>query len=68
MRNPKTDKRIFGIVCRLCGDCLYSLYRHDFKICTCGTVGIDGGQEDYIRVLGNPSDMLWIKQKPKKGE
>jgi threonine dehydrogenase-like Zn-dependent dehydrogenase len=66
MKNPKKDNRIFGIVCKKCGDCLYSLYRHDYKLCKCGAVGIDGGQEDYVRVIGSPEDRLWIYKKPDK--
>lgn len=68
MKNPKKDNRLFGIVCKKCGDCLYSMSRWDFKMCKCGAVGIDGGQTHYVRVIGYPSDRLWIRQKPKKGK
>lgn len=34
--------------CLICGDQIYSAFRHDYKICTCGNVIVDGGQ-NYIR-------------------
>ena len=41
--------------CRKCGDEPYSASRHDFQMCKCGAVGVDGGQ-DYLRRIGNPSE------------
>ena len=41
------------IRCRKCGDILQSKYRHDFKMCRCGSCYIDGG-DDYKR---------WFKDK-----
>lgn len=34
--------------CRLCGDVIESKHRHDFVVCKCGSIFIDGGQ-DYCR-------------------
>ncbi len=34
--------------CKICGDIIESLYRHDFKECKCKATFIDGGF-DYIR-------------------
>lgn len=34
--------------CLLCGDVIQSLYRHDFKWCSCKNIFVDGG-EDYFR-------------------
>ena len=43
------------IKCKHCGDVLTSETRNDFKMCSCGKVGIDGG-EDYLRRLGYPEN------------
>lgn len=34
--------------CRLCGDIIQSLHRHDFKWCSCEEIYVDGGLS-YIR-------------------
>lgn len=62
----KTDTRALGIICKNCGEFLISRHRHDFKLCKCGKVGIDGGQSDYIKITGNYSDFLWAKEKTSK--
>lgn len=36
------------IRCKHCGDVIESKYRHDFVVCSCGTVAVDGGK-DYLR-------------------
>ena len=38
-----------------CGDIIESKHVHDFKMCKCGAVGVDGGH-DYLRRLGNLDD------------
>ena len=43
------------IRCKKCGDIIESEYTHDFKMCQCGAVGVDGGH-DYLRRLGNLDD------------
>lgn len=43
------------IRCKKCGDIIESEYTHDFKMCKCGAVGVDGGH-DYLRRLGNLDD------------
>lgn len=48
-------KIIHAIKCNICGDIIYSKYRHDFKWCSCHTVAIDGGS-DYCRVVGELSN------------
>lgn len=45
------------IECVKCGERIYSAYRHDFKVCSCGLVGVDGGLS-YLRRLGNRSDYI----------
>lgn len=40
------------IKCKKCGDIIESTYRHDFKVCKCGAVAVDGGC-DYLRRCGD---------------
>lgn len=51
-----------SIKCNHCGDILISKHRHDFKMCSCGKCYIDGGNDPYIRVGGNPEDYEWINK------
>jgi hypothetical protein len=46
-----------AIQCKKCLDTIESTKVHDFKYCSCGAVGIDGGISDGNRVLGNKSDI-----------
>jgi hypothetical protein len=46
-----------AIKCKKCDDTIESLSRHDFKYCSCGTIGIDGGIEAGNHILGNLDDM-----------
>lgn len=34
--------------CRKCGDKIESKYRHDYVMCRCGAIFVDGGK-DYLR-------------------
>jgi tRNA(Ile2) C34 agmatinyltransferase TiaS len=34
--------------CKLCGDVIESVHRHDFKWCKCGEIAVDGGKS-YIK-------------------
>ena len=43
------------IKCKKCGDIIESKHRHDFKICRCGAVAVDGGH-DYLRRCGELGD------------
>lgn len=43
------------IKCRKCGDIIESINVHDFKLCSCGAVAVDGGCE-YLRRIGNKED------------
>jgi len=45
--------------CRKCGDVIESKYRHDFVMCGCGAIFVDGGN-DYIRRGGYPDDFINI--------
>lgn len=39
---------INAVLCWKCGDFIESAHRHDYKICSCGQVAVDGGH-DYRR-------------------
>jgi len=36
------------IQCKVCGETIESMTTHDYKRCSCGSCGIDGGK-DYLR-------------------
>jgi hypothetical protein len=42
-----------AISCKLCRDTIESKHTHDFKMCSCGTVGIDGGIVSGNRIIGD---------------
>jgi len=46
-----------AIYCKKCTDTIESLFQHDFKYCSCGAVGIDGGILNGNRYIGNIDDM-----------
>jgi hypothetical protein len=37
-----------GLKCPKCEERIFSMYRHDFKACKCGSIFVDGG-DDYFR-------------------
>ena len=41
--------------CRKCGDVIESKSVHDFVMCSCQAIFVDGGH-DYCRCGGNPED------------
>lgn len=41
--------------CKKCGDIIESETRHDFVVCKCGAVAVDGGH-DYLKRVGNRED------------
>ena len=43
------------IKCKVCGDEVFSVSRHNFRTCQCGLVSVDGGQV-YLRRVGSRSD------------
>lgn len=43
------------IKCKHCNDEIISRHRHDFRICKCGKVGVDGGN-DYLKRMGTSKD------------
>jgi hypothetical protein len=46
-----------AIMCRKCQETIESKSLRDFKYCSCGAVGIDGGISAGNRILGNLEDM-----------
>ena len=46
-----------AIHCKRCLETIESTGPRDFKYCSCGAVGIDGGIADGNRILGDPSDI-----------
>lgn len=46
-----------AIYCKKCEDTIDSKHAHDFKMCKCGTIGIDGGIDAGNRIIGNIVDM-----------
>jgi len=46
-----------AIHCKKCLEIIESKYVHDFKQCSCGAVGIDGGLSAGNRILGHLSDI-----------
>lgn len=46
-----------ALYCKNCKDTIESKSQHDFKYCSCGKVGIDGGISAGNRILGHLSDM-----------
>ena len=45
-----------AVMCRLCKETIESLYVHDYKLCACKSVGIDGGIKDG-RLIGSLEHM-----------
>jgi len=46
-----------AIYCKKCKETIESKHVHDFKMCSCRTVGVDGGTSAGNRILGDLSDM-----------
>ena len=46
-----------AVYCKLCKDTIESISEHDFKQCSCGAVGIDGGITDGNRILGSSENI-----------
>jgi hypothetical protein len=42
-------------VCKVCKDEVWSVHRHDYRQCTCGSIAVDGGAE-YLRRVGSSED------------
>jgi hypothetical protein len=42
-----------AVHCTLCKDTIQSNHSRDFKMCICGSIGIDGGIEPGNRIIGD---------------
>lgn len=45
------------VYCFKCRETVESFHEHDYKVCLCGTVGVDGGIFPGNRYIGKPEDM-----------
>lgn len=52
-RNMNKYRHQEAIHCLSCDDVVYSINRHDFRKCSCGSVSIDGGK-DYTNIGYEP--------------
>jgi hypothetical protein len=46
-----------AVFCKKCNQTIESTYSYDFQLCSCGSIGIDGGVLDGNRIIGNRADM-----------
>jgi hypothetical protein len=53
--------------CVKCKDVIESKHRHDFVSCSCRAIFVDGGM-DYIRIGGNPEDIILMTEYQDKQE
>jgi hypothetical protein len=53
----KYNQTRHAIFCKKCLETIESKCRQDFKQCSCGAIGIDGGISDGNRIVGDISDM-----------
>ena len=49
------------VKCLKCGDIITSNHRRDFRRCSCGSVGVDGGDE-CPRIIGNQGDWEIVEE------
>jgi len=52
--------KVNAIKCKKCNDIVYSRARHDFRLCSCESVAIDGGF-DYCKISANPGEYELIE-------
>ena len=48
--------------CRLCNDILESVYRHDFRTCSCGEISVDGGKSYIKRSAKNLDNIIEMSE------
>ena len=59
--------KVNRIKCNKCGDIITSNSRHDFRVCKCGAVCVDGGKE-YLKRSGNHEDWSELSEFEEEGE
>ena len=52
----KEGTMVAGVMCKQCGDLVFSRARHDYRKCTCGSIAVDGGF-DYMRIIGEEENV-----------
>ena len=48
--------------CKLCGDIIESLNRHDYKRCGCGEIAVDGGKSYLRRSARDLSNIIELSE------
>ena len=48
--------------CKLCGDIIESVNRHDFKWCKCGEIAVDGGKSYIKRAAKNLDSIIELSE------
>jgi hypothetical protein len=48
--------------CRLCGDVIESTHRHDFVMCGCGEISVDGGTAYLRRSARNVENLIDLSE------
>ena len=48
--------------CRLCGDIVESLHRHDYKSCKCGNMSVDGGKSYLKRSYRESNSIIELSE------
>lgn len=52
----------FRVKCKLCQDMIESVFPKDFKKCSCGSIGVDGGKNiSGRRLIGEISNMEYVE-------
>ena len=46
-----------ALYCKICNDTIISYDTHDYKLCSCGAIGIDGGIHSGNSLIGSLLDM-----------
>lgn len=49
--------KVPAIICKKCGDLIFSRAQHDYRTCSCGSCSIDGGFEPCHGMSGNHKDI-----------
>lgn len=47
--------------CKTCGEEIESHFRHDYQVCSCGAIAVDGGH-DYLRRAGLPDQCIDLSE------
>lgn len=57
------NKRIIrnAAICMDCDDLIESTHRHDFKMCKCRAIGVDGGHS-YLKRIGDMKKIIDISE------